>query len=72
MLSDGTVKMSGSIDEVSFSVFVLEANRFKGNWLQGLETRLSKISTRLAGTISEKNQKSMHCLQKGLCLDSLF
>ena len=42
------------------------------NRLQGLETGLSKISTGLAGIISEKNQKSMHYFQEGLCLDSVF
>ena len=72
MLSDDTAKMSGSIDEASSSVSVLEANQFKVKLLQGLETSLYKISTKLAGTIPEKNQKSMYYLQKGLCLDSLF
>ena len=56
-LSDGTVKMPGSICKTSCSTSVIEDDSLKANGLGGLKNGSSKIPIGLAGTMSKKKSQ---------------
>ena len=56
-LSDGTVKMPGSIRKTSCSTSVIEDDWLKANGLGGLKSGSPKIPIGLAGTMSEKKSQ---------------